>query len=806
MTSIHGKQIVLAALVTIAAGALLRAPARAGEITVTYRFDAPAVERLEGGFERIVFPATVQSGLPGEPGYPFRGAAILLPPGEGVARVRTLRRGRRELPGSHLIRPVQHQVPMQESEIRTRQFLFSVEAYAADRWVDPSEPRFTTQYCCGHAIAVGCLSPLVYHPKDGAVGWYDEIEVTIETEASTDAVRSLALLRTDPATCERIAAIVDNPGGLAAYPSGALAAPDPDSYDYLIVTRDSLQGALAPFRDYHTRRGMRARIRTVEQIEADFLGRDTAERIRNAIIHEYIERGISYVLLAGDSDGPVDAVKPVPHRGLYCNVPHEQEEEPNIPADIYYSALDGDWNADGDSLWGEPGEEDLYPELSIGRACVQNTAEATRFAGKTMLYQTAPVAGQVRRALLLGEQLWDNPETWGADELEELVGTCTHNDITTTGIPPDYFIDELFSRDIYIYYKEDVLAKINPGTHWVVHSGHATQATVMRLYLNDVTDFKFTNDGVNTNFIIIATAGCYAASFDNRDPYGVYSYDCIAEKMLKIQHCAIAFRGNSRFGWLDPGTTSSTSHLYLREFYDAIFSEGYHLLGDALRRSSDEMVPYVALSEPNRAAEFMYDYYQINLLGDPALDAWTDTPEQLSVPHPAAIGRWDESMAFLVPEISSLRASLYHDGVCYGWGVGSPLGYVVMHRLLPFPDSLSTIELNVTAHDYYTYRDTLAISGATGVDETPTAVTLSQNSPNPFNPSTTIRFTLDTARYVDLRAYDIAGREVERLVERRMEAGSHAVTWRPRELSSGVYLYVLRAGDITLSGKAVLVR
>jgi hypothetical protein len=40
----------------------------------------------------------------------------------------------------------------------------------------------------------------------------------------------------------------------------------------------------------------------------------------------------------------------------------------------------------------------------------------------------------------------------------------------------------------------------------------------------------------------------------------------------------------------------------------------------------------------------------------------------------------------------------------------------------------------------------------------------------------------------------------------RWEAGSHAATWRPKGLSGGVYLYVLRAGDITLSGKAVLVR
>jgi len=117
----------------------------------------------------------------------------------------------------------------------------------------------------------------------------------------------------------------------------------------------------------------------------------------------------------------------------------------------------------------------------------------------------------------------------------------------------------------------------------------------------------------------------------------------------------------------------------------------------------------------------------------------------------------------------------------------------------------------ISAVDRHGNESTFAVLGpgmVTGDEPSPTpdATFLAQNRPNPFNPSTTIRFTLDTERYVDLRVYDVTGREVDRLVERRMEAGSHAVAWQPKRLSSGVYLYVLRAGDITLSGKAVLMR
>lgn len=801
-----------AVLVTIAVlSAFPFAPLQAGEVSVTYRFDDPAVAEAGGGFSLVSFPATIQSGRPGEPSYPFRGIAILLPPGEEASAVRVDRRGWRRLGGSYRLYPRQLPVRAQESNHRTHPFSYREEAYLIDRWVHPPEPLLRTQHCRGHAIAVGSFSPVGYHPLNGAVGFYREVEVTVETKTSGVSSKSFELLRTDPATHERISALVDNPGDLAWYGGAALAATTADDYEYLIVTRDSLRDEFTPFRDFHTRRGLRARIMSVEEIEGSFTGSDTAERIRNAIIHEYTNRGITHVLLGGDADGAPGVPKAVPCRGLYGAVLDRESlyEDENIPADIYFAALDGNWNSDGDGLWGEPGEEDLYPEIAVGRACVQTSGEVATFINKTMLYQRAPVSNQVRRALLLGEKLWDDPITWGADELEELVGTCTAHDIVTTGIPTDFDTTNLFDRDIYHWDRTDAWNEINAGTHWVPHSGHCQWNTALRFFLQHVTDTKFTNDGMNTNFIIVVTAGCYAASFDNRDLNNIYytNQDCIAEKMLKIQHCAVAFRGNSRIGWLDPGTTSSTSHLFLREFFDAVFTEGYHTLGEANHRSKDELVPYIELSDSSRAAEFRWDYYTINLLGDPALDAWTDTPGPLDVIHPTSIGRYDESpielFTLFIPEA---RATLYHDGVCYGWGIGTPLGYILLHRLLPLPDSIDVIELNVSAHNHYTYRDTIAIEGMTDTDAPPPAIYLAQNTPNPFNPATVIRFSLDREGPADLRVYDVAGREVDRLVHRRLEAGVHTVTWRPVHLPSGLYLYVLRAGGVSLSKKAVLLR
>jgi hypothetical protein len=89
-------------------------------------------------------------------------------------------------------------------------------------------------------------------------------------------------------------------------------------------------------------------------------------------------------------------------------------------------------------------------------------------------------------------------------------------------------------------------------------------------------------------------------------------------------------------------------------------------------------------------------------------------------------------------------------------------------------------------------------AGATGLAETghlPSTASLSQNYPNPFNPETTIRFQLPSESLVDLRVYDILGRELALLAHGTMPAGVHEVRWDASAISGGVYLYRLRTGD-----------
>jgi len=88
----------------------------------------------------------------------------------------------------------------------------------------------------------------------------------------------------------------------------------------------------------------------------------------------------------------------------------------------------------------------------------------------------------------------------------------------------------------------------------------------------------------------------------------------------------------------------------------------------------------------------------------------------------------------------------------------------------------------------------------------PTEFVLNQNYPNPFNPSTVIKYQIPTAGIVSLKVYDVLGNEVAKLVDEYRLAGSYEVEFDASRLSSGVYFYMLHAGEFVQTKKMILIR
>ena len=83
---------------------------------------------------------------------------------------------------------------------------------------------------------------------------------------------------------------------------------------------------------------------------------------------------------------------------------------------------------------------------------------------------------------------------------------------------------------------------------------------------------------------------------------------------------------------------------------------------------------------------------------------------------------------------------------------------------------------------------------------------LEQNYPNPFNPETIIRFSLPESQNTKIEIFDTLGRNVEKLLDERIEAGEHEIKWNPDRLVSGVYIYKLTSGNYLDSKKMILIR
>ncbi|MGE5402781.1 MAG: T9SS type A sorting domain-containing protein, partial [Ignavibacteriales bacterium] len=87
-----------------------------------------------------------------------------------------------------------------------------------------------------------------------------------------------------------------------------------------------------------------------------------------------------------------------------------------------------------------------------------------------------------------------------------------------------------------------------------------------------------------------------------------------------------------------------------------------------------------------------------------------------------------------------------------------------------------------------------------------TEFNLKQNYPNPFNPATTISYSIPKGAFVDLKVFDMLGREVSTLVSKEQSAGEYKVQFDASSLPSGVYIYTLQAGQFKDSRKLLILK
>ncbi len=645
----------------------------------------------ENGADRILFPDGLISGSPGYPSLPTDGVWLLLPPGERAVSIELKNEVWAKIPGTYSFEPIPRPRRLSDTspyeETPPDPAIYGIdEFYPAD-----AVSNLVTHLKRGFAVATCEVSPFRWNPVNGSLEYLAQAVLNIETAAGeAEQISYNRFYRGDSETRDWVADKVGNDHLLAQYPR----RDDDELETVLIVTVELMFRAAEAYQDWWNTRGFETFIFNVEDLIEEENGRDDQEKIRNGIIRAYEELNVGAVILMGDTEL-------VPHRGLYGIV--NDAPDYDIPADLYYSGLDGNWNEDNNNRWGERSREwDLLSEVIVGRIPGAMNSELERLTNKVMLYSDRPVVDDILKALMLGENLgW---YVWGSDYMNEIYAGTNQWGHVTAGFPDRFNRHNLYDRDRE-WSANQLRSLISEGSHMIHHLGHAFTNACMKLNVNTVTNNNITNDGEEHGFNIAYSQGCYAGAFDNRGthPDRYFGYDCIAEKHVSgIDNGFVAFLCNSRFGWGNGYNTNGASQHFEREFVDAIFDEEIYVIGKANEDSKEDLVAWI-----QDASVMRFVYYEMNLLGDPMMDMWTDEPGEFDPDDDGVIvmgsGEYEVTIEDSDGEtVEEARVCLSKDGEILAVCLTDDEGVASLEFDEPIND-IGDITLAVTKHNMITY-------------------------------------------------------------------------------------------------------
>ena len=633
-------------LLTLTLALVLSTLSFAQTVQKTYNFGTPMVSEVNG-YDVIRFADTYNNGIPGEATLPWQTVSLLLPQNTDAQSIKVEYSDFVELEGTYILMPSQKARPLSSTEPvvfeKNEDFYRSENVYP-----ETTFSTVKTQYLNGCSFAFAQFTPVRYVPATGKVSYAKSVKVTVDVTASKSDKSELLWMT--PEIEKRVERLAQNPEAVQEYKSRGRSI---GGYELLVITPEEWVSHFDEYVAFYEARGLRTHVTALEDILTSFSGRDNAEKVRNYIKQEYMNQGIMMVLLGGDSGI-------VPWRALYCNV--FDEEVDNLPADMYFVCLDGTWNDDNDELWGEVGEDDLLPELAIGRMPFNNEVQFNNMMHKTLEYQENPILGEFRDVILGAEHLGDG--YYGSTDLNMLIGGSSNYGYTTVGIPDDYNFYKIYADGPTGWSGVIFKRAINQyGGQYVHHVGHANTDYVAGWYVSSTDDNSFAQlDGVHHNYNFFHSHGCICGDF---------THNCILERMVNISTGFVATTGNSRYGWYQPWGDGMAAHLH-REFVDAYYNDRLPYIGTAFVEMKIMTAPYVNTAWGEDPC-MRWNIYDINILGDVAVCPWLDEPFRPEVSYSSALTVGTTTMPVTITKRgepqSNFRCSIFHDGELMAFGM-----------------------------------------------------------------------------------------------------------------------------------------
>ena len=315
---------------------------------------------------------------------------------------------------------------------------------------------------------------------------------------------------------------------------------------YVIITNDALAAEFQRLADWKTQTGVPAVVRTLSLHPASSTrrGRTTPSGSAMFIRDAYSRWGTKWVLLGGDTEIIPDASTPAP----------ATTAARTSRADMYFSCLDGNWNADGNRYYGEAQPADpstastCLPEVYVGRAPVATVADAKQFVDKTLQYTSRRRSATTRTRCCSSPRCCSRRtgrpampiELDGAMLAEERAALDSQRTRTcATGASTRTTRTRRGSPGALPETREAVLDSLNRGYNVAVHIGHGYRNVMSvgdRQSLTTRDALALTNGNRLTNLYAI---NCTSNAID---------FPCIGEAFLHAQNGgAVTSVGSTRF-------------------------------------------------------------------------------------------------------------------------------------------------------------------------------------------------------------------------------------------------------------------
>ena len=405
-------------------------------------------------------------------------------------------------------------------------------------------------------------------------------------------------------------------------------------YEYVVVTTNQLKSVFQELADWKSRKGIRAKVITIEDITSTYSGLTTQEKIKRALAD--ID-GLSYVLLGGDAQ-----IVPT----CRCYLGHQTQADSITLADSYYACLGTmNWDNNGNGLYGELADNVcLLPSLNVSRAPVEDVECARAFVSRIISYESAPdTTNWDDNILMCGTSLgytddhdgiwkpWrdsisgqSDTQIWGQMIYNQSIAPYWDGELTRFY---DTYTD-ISGDSTYDFNVSNLQSELSKGYTFVDVMTHGGK-TSWNMEGNYPYYWRGDASGLmNSGYSIITTIACNTNAFDYRTEHGRCLSQCF---ISNPQSGVLAYWGTSRENWSTrlypnkPIPNYGVGAEFDRLTYEKLFGNRYHRMGKATTEVKTEKMSSAVSSYFYTLTRMVW--MGLNLMGDPEMPVYLSKPK-----------------------------------------------------------------------------------------------------------------------------------------------------------------------------------